>query len=390
MYATRVGLFAYAIAMVVFSPIPQMTYIEDLSGVLLALVFATEVLVEKNGKLYWHWSINILLVWLFYMGVSVYLEPRGGRTYLSFVLLLVLAYIVFYTVRETESSFSLAAGLSVGVAYLAVSNLETIFLIVEGAYIGRFEGTGNPNKLAFVMIISILLLIEPIFRRKKVSIYKKLLISFTVVISIALIVLATGSRKGVILTAIVIGWVFYEIDIRLMSRSKISKLLISFTSVAAIFYALEYTAFYERYVDLALVFSENPTQIQSISDRYLMAVEGLRLWSEKPLFGWGVTGYKYKSGFDVYSHSNYIEILSNHGLVGLLIYYSFHFSLIAELLSTPLEYKNYNKIARWCLLAISVLLVWDVGAVSYTNKAYWLLVGVLLGYVSILGGAKQR
>ena len=60
---------------------------------------------------------------------------------------------------------------------------------------------------------------------------------------------------------------------------------------------------------------------------------GWRLFKQKVFIGHGVDNFKYVSGFWVYSHNNFIEILVGLGIVGFVLYYSIYL----------LAYKNIHK-----------------------------------------------
>lgn len=106
---------------------------------------------------------------------------------------------------------------------------------------------------------------------------------------------------------------------------------------------------------------------------------GLNLWSQHPLIGWGFDAYEDISGFNTYSHSNFIELLANNGLIGLILYYCFSFSLLISSLRLYRYRKLKDKgLLSWTILVVVVLLAWDIAAVSYYSKPNWILYGVAL------------
>ena len=61
---------------------------------------------------------------------------------------------------------------------------------------------------------------------------------------------------------------------------------------------------------------------------------GMDYFKERPLLGHGIENFRYlyaqEVGKETYSHNNYIELLVNNGIVGLLLYYSFYISVILK------------------------------------------------------------
>ena len=62
--------------------------------------------------------------------------------------------------------------------------------------------------------------------------------------------------------------------------------------------------------------------------RNKMALQGLRWFAEKPVFGYGLDAYSLLSPYKTYSHNNFIEMLVNTGIVGFLLYYCAIFVLL--------------------------------------------------------------
>ncbi len=54
----------------------------------------------------------------------------------------------------------------------------------------------------------------------------------------------------------------------------------------------------------------------STSVRMGMLKCGLSMFSQKPIFGWGLGAFTDLGGFETYSHNNYVELLVAVGLVG--------------------------------------------------------------------------
>jgi len=58
----------------------------------------------------------------------------------------------------------------------------------------------------------------------------------------------------------------------------------------------------------------------SILMRDQMLKDATNLWLQRPFTGWGLDQFRAVSGWGTYSHDNYVELLANGGLVGLMLY----------------------------------------------------------------------
>lgn len=70
---------------------------------------------------------------------------------------------------------------------------------------------------------------------------------------------------------------------------------------------------------------EDKTEDGSYMERKEMKEYAIKLWTEKPIMGWGVNGFSKKYAVinkPVYSHCDYTEILCCFGLIGAFLFYS--------------------------------------------------------------------
>lgn len=105
-----------------------------------------------------------------------------------------------------------------------------------------------------------------------------------------------------------------------------------------------------------------------------MIWEALELWKQSPIIGHGSSQFSVVSSYEGYSHNNYSEILANYGLVGFILYYSFH----GILLSKSFYYGILKRSPphRRVIVLIMLVLLLDVGTVSYYGKCAWILLGM--------------
>jgi O-antigen ligase len=155
-----------------------------------------------------------------------------------------------------------------------------------------------------------------------------------------------------------------------------------------------------RYVD----FGHSISSIYNSSHGKLFN-SAYRLWLKKPLTGWGLKNYRVvcdkelkdinlKTSYDLCSthpHNLYLELLSETGLIGFILYFLFIFFFIKKIL-TELNYKKkYNEghsIIFSCLISISLMLFpfKSAGsfATSWNGTFFWLLFGLILNRLIFL------
>jgi len=114
--------------------------------------------------------------------------------------------------------------------------------------------------------------------------------------------------------------------------------------------------------------------------RAAMMKEGIYLWSGAPLIGRGIDVFRYISRFDTYSHTNYTEILSGLGLIGLTLFYAIHLIILIKINFTA---KIKDSYYRWMInFSVFYLLVIDFGMVSYISRPNLLLLYLLIYFVN--------
>lgn len=132
--------------------------------------------------------------------------------------------------------------------------------------------------------------------------------------------------------------------------------------------------FYEilgsRFEDL-LSFLNDDVQSADASTivRNKMIEGGLREWTATPIFGHGFDSFKVYNavltGYTVYSHNNFVEMLYNGGLVGFVLYYGFYALILIKSLKNT---KKLSPEARaFGVAAVVSLLFYEIGAVTYIS-----------------------
>jgi O-antigen ligase len=107
----------------------------------------------------------------------------------------------------------------------------------------------------------------------------------------------------------------------------------------------------------------------SMTERTMMIAYGFDFIMEKPWLGNGFNAFSTLfgniTGWYTYSHNNFIELLVNTGIVGLIIYYSLTFYIIKGLWKPAL--KDRDALSQILFLYTIITMVLDYAMVSYSS-----------------------
>ncbi len=383
---SQYALGFYMFALLAFSGSPQLAMFENLMAAGMVFVFLLETMLAKDFKLKWHWSINILCIFAVYGLFFVFLQPEGFRRYITFILVLILFYTVFNILRRDPNIIYMLVGLLAGLLYNLYFNIDQIMALSQGLNVQRFGGTLNPNVFSFLLLIAILLLLRTYFIKASMAgkSYNKIKIIVNLIaigICAYLILIATGSRKGGILLLFIFLWAYFYLFKNQTILRKMGTTLLGGGLVVFLYLQFVQSSFFARFQNIALFLQGRSVNETSLNLRATLIERGFEMWAQKPFFGWGFEAYRYESGLGYYSHTNYIELLVNHGLIGFMLYYSFVLSVLYVALKTYRSYSVQKGLVNWAILAIGVLLIWDFAAVSYYGKPIWILYGIALATI---------
>lgn len=99
----------------------------------------------------------------------------------------------------------------------------------------------------------------------------------------------------------------------------------------------------------------------------------LKVFLSHPFIGVGIDGFRYENTYEfTYSHTNYVEILANLGMIGFLLYYS----IFAIVLKKSIKRIRINLLP---FVLIIVMLVVDLFSVTYfyEDRAVFLAITII-------------
>jgi O-antigen ligase len=155
---------------------------------------------------------------------------------------------------------------------------------------------------------------------------------------------------------------------------------------AGVGYLLYRSPQFSRLVSLSDFLQGNSTRDTSILIRDQMLKEATSLWLQRPFAGWGLDQFRVISAWGTYSHDNYVELLANGGVIGLLLYLGTYVSAFAGLAKSYLGGGGaaLRANAFWGMVAVCMLAAWDLAAVSYYEKFNWVVLSVVIGMATVV------
>jgi O-antigen ligase len=146
--------------------------------------------------------------------------------------------------------------------------------------------------------------------------------------------------------------------------------------------------------------SDNITKMIDYSayERKKLMLFGIKMWLDHPLIGVGLDNFRvvikeyWPISNRLYSHNNYIELLSTIGTIGMVVYYGIYLSIIKKLNAILKKLDNDNKnikLTHIFITAMLSLMILDVVTVTYYTKFTWILFMVILGYIDKLSNSNH-
>ena len=298
----------------------------------------------------------------------------------TFLLVLVLGFCVMHVIADTGDLKFVEIPLYLGQIYSLVS-------ISIGMYEFQFGRTGgplgHPNLLGYFIVIVtafcvrrlIILDTTPI----KLAWLARIGVYIVIIAGLYQLFIFSGSRRGMIICFFSLGFYIYKFSSskEIPTGKKLSFLV---PIIIAVSYGLNWllnSPFFQRLVNLVAFASGKQVDEGSVGERSHMIQTAFELWQSKPILGWGVDAFKSVGGFGVYSHNNFLEILSNNGLLGFSFFYAAYGLLVVRIIKIRKHLTTGDVL--WLVLCFLAMLMADAGGVNYYSKLFWLIFSAMVG-----------
>lgn len=180
-------------------------------------------------------------------------------------------------------------------------------------------------------------------------------------------ILASNSRNAIVIC--LLGGVLYFF-IGLSDIKVISKFGMMFLAVAIILLLYDYGLF-DGILGRMEGVNFNGNGDDSVNTRMFMIKFGISNFIYRPVLGYGINNAQYlleRYFARTYLHNNYIELLVDMGIVGVILYYLYHVTMLKRLFLYRNSLEEEKRKISLIIVIIFMLLVADISIVFYYNK----------------------
>ena len=286
----------------------------------------------------------------------------------------------------------------------------TLLVVVADVYIERFSGSnilgfqggaygdrivsffknepivGGYINAFYLIIIGYLFYFYNNFPKK----YKIIILCLSIVLFSSILI--TGERSSTV-KAFLSLVIFYFINDSFKLKEKIILLIMIFSILAGTFLSSEYlkTRFVRDFINIDKIFL-NDKSTTSADIYFKLYKSGLTVFQNYPIFGVGNKNYRtitctvdggenYPEEYicNTHPHQIYIEILSEHGIVGTVIILYIIYKLIFTNLSVLLRSQNYIQIGCFTFLLCTFMPIIPGGSFfnDFSSNLFWLNMSIL-------------
>jgi O-antigen ligase len=335
--------------------------------------------------------IHILVFAAFCFASSLWAENAGyavekGITLIEILICMSVVYS-YYSVKNNAVDQLLIALMWAGFVVVIYSYIYYgLDMISNVLLLGQRLDNGFTNINSVGMISGIMIIIS-IYK----VIYDKKIVYLLFDIPGFILILATGSRKALVLT--IMGSImifvlknlsanFLKSAIKITAIAIVAFLLIRWMISLDVFSGID-----ERMQGLIALVTGKGTVDHSALVRLNYIHLGIDIFKKNPIFGIGMGNARIYAasvyGSDAYLHNNYVELLANGGIVGFIIYYSIYFDIVKKIVS---KFRYRDKKLALIIVLLIMLLIMDYGMVSYYSKNTIFYFLIFFMYINELNG----
>lgn len=315
----------------------------------------------------------------------------------------ILAFVIVFFIQRPDSLRSVVwALLAAGILMATISVFQNLTSTYDNVYWGfgewdqsstgevtnrRATGPyGNPNAYAQVLVMLVPLALDRLWHEKELGF--RLLAGWALLVCV-LTILFTYSRNGFITLLFTIGLLFFIRRPRVLSAVALVVLAFAVIPFLPVSYIERITTLFQ------FTSSNSPEQISDVSFRGRLSenIAAWRMFQDNPLFGVGLDNFQVN--YQNYSRqiglderrvertpaSFYLELLSEQGLIGTLVFMLFMVIVFRNLwkagrLFQSLDMKNETYITLAFLSGLAGYMVFYISKNSAYPNVFWILLGI--------------
>lgn len=295
-------------------------------------------------------------------------------TYLQILICMSVVYNHFIQFEDVKQLLSIVKWSSYIISIYSILYYGYGFvmqMIVAGV---RLDNTySNVNTIGMLAAIGIIIQLDEIKRK-----HKFLLSTFFCIPSF-IMVLATQSRKALIMLILgtVAVLIFRSVQKGKILFSILKIFIVGIVAIVLIKYILSFSAFAginHRMESMFAMFTGKGKIDHSTLLRQQLIDLGLQIFKSNPIIGIGMGCPHIVAGqrlhFDAYLHNNFFEILAAGGMMGFLFYYGCSYVYLIYKFVKLNKYRDETYVI--CAILLGILLFRDYAMVSlYSKEMYF-------------------
>ena len=364
------SLFFYSFASINFRGVEEFSWIPNLLGLILCVSF-----ILNNPKIKFNYSLVILGIFIFWNLISAFINPDLFRFFITSVLIFVLSFIVYNICLKYPESSEYIKWAFILSLFIQIWISNNYIQYTEWGTVDRHKGTlGNANLYALFINIAFIFLLQKIGKPNNII---KYLLIFSSLGLVFFEIINTGSRKGIFFTILIIIFYYFSSIRKIGNLNKVIYFIIGLFILSQFaLYTINSPYFYRFFES----FYYNDVSLTDLH-RYALAQDGIRLFYERPIFGWGADGFRYFNNVDfTYSHMNFLELLVNYGIIGFILFYSMYFVIFKNFKALNSYEEKFVISDKYIFVFfLIVTLILDIGMVRIFERMYWLIISMYLG-----------
>lgn len=311
------------------------------------------------------------MMWLFAVFIMYNIWGFLRKPHIEYPALYIITHlintltIIFLTIdsdkEELEELFckSSVIGSLLSIVFVVINEQE----ILRQGIGERIGVSASGNVDVFGMYLGVM----SIFTLYKLIVKKNRIYLFPYILQVCFMLL-TGSKQA--LLYIIISYIMF---IKYSYKANIAKyivpLMIAIIAVVAIFSVPALYNLVGHRIEIMLVsFGVNIVGIESSRStdvRMGMIVRAFELFLQNPIFGGGWGFFTKFSGFNVYSHTTYTEILVTYGIFGFVLYYSRFYKNTFRLF----KIKKREPVEQLAVVLMVSILAADIARITFSQTA---------------------
>lgn len=309
---------------------------------------------------YFIWYFGILIISLFSSLYSINNNTAPFTNNIWDILFLGVGFSLSVVDRESIKKFLFFFSICGGIIFLFLMSRNLLYIDDR---LGRSLTGDNTNSFAMYLMLTLFAAIGSFYLNEN-----KIIKIISIIISLLdlYMLMLSGGRKYVLIPVILIATI--SIMQTTGSKNILKRLaIIAVITVCVIIgwnYMLTnpilYNSIGRRFINRV-----------SIDNRELYIIKGLEFFLDSPIWGHGENSFSMLivpyHGSQTYSHNNYVELLTNYGIIGFAWFYYFFGKTLKFNLKNALKTKD--KLSIFSSALMISMLVQDFATISYSDSS---------------------